>query len=132
MDLRRTAHDAIVAHARAALPLECCGLLVGTADTVEEAVPARNLKASATRYEVDPADHFALIRRVRHEGRAIVGAYHSHPSTAAAPSQTDIAEAHDDELMHVIVSLRDQPRTEVRAYRIAAGLVREVPLVLVP
>ena len=132
MELRRTAHDAIVAHARAALPLECCGLLVGTADTVEEAVPARNLKASATRYEVDPEDHFALIRRVRHEGRAIVGAYHSHPSTAAAPSQTDIAEAHDEALVHVIVSLRDQPRVEVRAFRIAAGLAREVPLVLVP
>lgn len=131
MEVRRAALDRLVAHAREALPDECCGLLVGSGDSVEEAVPARNVRASPTRYEVDPADHFAVIRRVRREGRDIVGAYHSHPSTAAVPSPTDVAEAYDDTLLYVIVSLRDPQRPDVRGFRIAAGHVREVPLVAV-
>lgn len=131
MEVRRAALELLVAHAREALPDECCGLLVGSADCVEEAVPARNVRASPTRYEVDAADHFAVIRRVRREGREIVGAYHSHPSTAAAPSPTDIAEAYDDSLLYVIVSLRDPRRPDVRGFRITAGQVGEVPLVAV-
>jgi proteasome lid subunit RPN8/RPN11 len=132
VEVRRAALDRLVAHAREALPDECCGLLVGSGDCVEEAVPARNVRASPTRYEVDPADHFAVIRRVRREGREIVGAYHSHPSTAAVPSPTDLAEAYDDTLLYVIVSLRDAQRPEVRGFRIAAGQVREVALVAAP
>jgi proteasome lid subunit RPN8/RPN11 len=132
VEVLREALDAMVAHAREALPDECCGLLVGSTARIQQAVPAANVRASPSRYQIDPADHFALIRRVRREGCAIVGAYHSHPSSVAAPSPTDIAEAHDDELLHVIVSLRDPRRAEIRAYRIAAGSVREVPLVAIP
>lgn len=132
MEVRRAALDRLVAHARDALPDECCGLLVGSGDRVDEAVPARNVRASPTRYEVDPADHFAVIRRVRREGREIVGAYHSHPSTAAVPSPTDVTEAYDDTLLYVIVSLRDPQQPDVRGFRIAAGQVREVPLVATP
>jgi proteasome lid subunit RPN8/RPN11 len=131
VDITRAALDGLVAHARRALPDECCGLLIGSAERIDEAVPARNLRASPNRYEIDPADHFAVIRRVRRERRAIVGAYHSHPASAAAPSPTDIAEAHDAELLHVIVSLRDPGRVDVRAYRIANETVREVRLVVV-
>ena len=132
MEVRRAALDAVVAHARQAMPEECCGLLIGSGGRIEEAVPARNALASPTRYEVDPADHFAVIRRVRREGRSIVGAYHSHPATAATPSPTDVAQAYDHELLYVIVSLRDLARPEVRAYRIVNGGVDEIALVVVP
>jgi proteasome lid subunit RPN8/RPN11 len=132
VEVRRAALDVLLTHARQTLPEECCGLLVGSADRIDEAIPARNAQASSTRYEIHPEDHFAAIRRARREGRAIVGAYHSHPATAAAPSPTDIAEARDDELLYVIVSLRDPERADVRAYRITAAGAHEVPLVAVP
>ena len=92
-------------HARAELPNECCGLLVGDADAIVRAVRARNQRASPTRYLVDPEDHFAAIRAARREGLAVVGAYHSHPSGPSVPSETDRAEAHDRSYMYVIVSL---------------------------
>ena len=130
MQVHRAAVDAMVAHARQALPDECCGLLIGAGDRVEEAVPARNAVSSPTRYEIDPVDHFAAIRRVRREGRAIVGAYHSHPASAAIPSPTDIDQAYDGELVYVIVSLRDPAHADVRGYRIVNGFVTEVPLVV--
>ena len=132
MDLRRAALDAIVGHARRDLPNECCGLLIGTESCIDEALPARNARSSPTRYQVHPSDHFAVIRRVRREGRAIVGAYHSHIVAPAVPSPSDVEEAYDQQLLHVIVSLRNLSRAEVRAYRIANGNFCEVPLVTVP
>ncbi len=121
--------DGILAHAREEAPNECCGLLIGTAGRIDACVRTRNLLASATRYRIDPQQHFAALREVRGTGRAVIGAYHSHPGTVAEPSRRDVAEAHDPDLLHVIVSLRDAGRPDVRGYRIRDGLVEEVRLV---
>jgi [CysO sulfur-carrier protein]-S-L-cysteine hydrolase len=105
MRIGRDVLDAIVAHARAEAPLECCGLLIGSADEIDESVPAENVRRSATRFEIDPGAHFAAIRKARAAGRSVVGAYHSHPASPAMPSETDVREANDSYLLHVIVSL---------------------------
>ena len=132
MELQRPAFDVLLAHARREAPNECCGLLIGSAHRIEEAVPARNVHEHPSRYLIDPADHFATIRRARREGRTIVGAYHSHPHTAAVPSETDIAEAYDPTLVYLIISLRDADKADIRGYRIAKGNFHEVPLVTTP
>ena len=119
---------AILDHARRALPDECCGLLIGAASDRETRVtlawPARNLRRSPTRYLVDPADHFAAIRTARRAGLAVVGAYHSHPSSPPSPSATDTREADDTELVYVIAS----PVGALRAYRLDGGRLRRVEL----
>ena len=49
-----------------------------------------------------------------------MGAYHSHPRSAAVPSATDLAEAHYEEFMYDIVSLAgDEP--DARIYRLDGG-----------
>lgn len=109
----------MLAHAREEAPRECCGLLVGIGDSIVRSVRARNLDAKATRYLVDPGDHFAAIRGARSEGLEVIGAYHSHPSSAPVPSATDVAEADSgSDVLYVIVSLLND---EVCAYRIAGG-----------
>ena len=113
--------DDIVAHARREAPNECCGLLVGAGDLVERAVPTRNAAASPTRYLVDPSEHFALIRELRGTAHDIVGAYHSHPASAAVPSPTDIAGAWSADFLYVIVSLEHEARPDVRAFLIGNG-----------
>jgi proteasome lid subunit RPN8/RPN11 len=115
-------------HARAEAPRECCGLLIGKGESVERSVRARNLDAKATRYLIDPEDHFAAIRSARADGLEVIGAYHSHPSSAPIPSATDIAEANSgSDFLYVIVSLIGD---DVRAYRIEEGVVK--PLALSP
>jgi proteasome lid subunit RPN8/RPN11 len=99
--------DEVVAHARRELPNECCGLLLGYGDRIDESYPARNMRESATRFMIDPVDHFAAIRRARAAGRVVRGAYHSHPRGPSAPSATDAAEMTDPSLLHLIVSLQD-------------------------
>ena len=127
MRIRRAVLDEIVAHARADAPQECCGLLLGSEGEIEERVAAANLRRSAVAFLVDPADHFAAIRTARARGRAVIGAYHSHPGSPAVPSPTDIAEANDPAFVHVIVSLAAS-EADVRAYRIRGGQVEIVVL----
>ena len=115
----------ILAHARRAAPEECCGLLVGTGARIESAHAARNLRRSPTRYLVDPADHFAAIRSGRTAGLAVVGAYHSHPASAASPSPRDEREATDSDFLYLIVSL---VTARTRAFRLVDGRMEQVPL----
>ena len=128
MRIRRAVLDEIVAHARADAPLECCGLLIGSGEEIEERCAAGNLRGSPVAFLVDPADHFTAIRKARARGRTVIGAYHSHPRSPAVPSATDIAEANDPTLVYVIVSL-EAPEPDVRAYRITEGRVDAVPLI---
>jgi len=118
----------MLAHAREEAPRECCGLLVGKGQSLVRSVRARNLDTKATRYLIDPEDHFGAIRAARAEGLEVVGAYHSHPSSTPVPSATDIAEADSgSDFLYVIVSLVDE---DVRAYRIDTGVCK--PLALSP
>ena len=118
----------MLAHAAEDATRECCGLLIGDSDSIVRSARARNLDAKATRYLIDPEDHFAAIRAARADGLEVIGAYHSHPASAPVPSSTDIAEANSGpEFVYVIVSVVDQ---DVRAYRIDGGIFK--PLTLCP
>jgi len=118
----------MLAHAREDAPRECCGLLIGKGECVVRSVRAKNLDAQHTRYFIDPKDHFKAIRDARAEGLDVIGAYHSHPSSAPIPSATDIAEANSGaDFLYVIVSLIGD---DVRAYRMDAGVFK--PLALSP
>jgi [CysO sulfur-carrier protein]-S-L-cysteine hydrolase len=119
---------AIGAHAQRDAPAECCGLLVGTGDLIDEAVPTRNLEPHPSRYEIDPQDHIKIDRRLRGTGRAIVGAYHSHTGTPAVPSPRDLAEAHYPDFVWIIVSLAGAA-PDFRAWRMPSGIATEVSLV---
>jgi proteasome lid subunit RPN8/RPN11 len=125
----RDALDEIVAHSRAEAPLECCGLLIGSPGAVSIAVRARNLRASRTRYLVDPADHFAAIRLARTMGLQVVGAYHSHPQSPPDPSPTDVAEAAEEGFLHVIVGNPPGGDAEIRCYRRSGRNFRPIDLV---
>lgn len=110
-----------MAHARAAAPDECCGILVGRGDRVDLAVAARNIaERRATRFLIDPADHLAALRDARSRGLDVVGFYHSHPRSGAAPSPTDRAEASYPNHLFLIVGLGVDP-PEIRLYRFESG-----------
>jgi proteasome lid subunit RPN8/RPN11 len=122
---------AIVAHAREAAPLECCGLLIGQGDEIVEAIRARNVAdAPATRFVIDPADHFAARRAARAQGLDVIGFYHSHPATPPAPSARDAAEFTYAGYLYAIVSLTGRD-AEIGLFRLDDGNFRRVSLVTV-
>ena len=117
----------IVAHAKAESPHECCGLLIGTPDSVMRAVPTANVAADPTRrYEIAPADYLKEIKRSRAEDLAVVGAYHSHPASPPEPSPTDVAEAFSDFLF--VIAGQAGPGMELRAYQLKDRQLERVVL----
>lgn len=118
---------AMIGHARREAPLECCGLLVGRGARVVAAVPMRNLARSRTRFRLDDRAHIELRRVLRSvvPPVEIIGLYHSHPRGPAAPSKTDVAEAHYAEWVHVVVSL-EHLRASLQAFRFAQGRVTRI------
>jgi proteasome lid subunit RPN8/RPN11 len=122
--VRRAVLDAVIAHAREAAPAECCGLLLGTPDAVNESRRARNLATDPNRFLIDPGDHIDARREARTRGIDVVGFYHSHPHSAAVPSETDLAEASYADCLYLIVSLADE-RAAASFYRLETGGFRE-------
>jgi len=114
--------EAMLQAARAAIPDECCGLLIGPAGggCVTRLVPAANVHEAPCRFfTIDPAAQFALLRELRGKPEeALLGCYHSHPVGPAEPSPRDLAEANDPELLWLVI---DPIKGEVGAFRPRLG-----------
>lgn len=130
---------ALVAHARAEVPNEACGLIAGTAtaDTGGWAtrwLATRNRAGSPLRYEIHPDDLVRTVLALDDAGEVIWAIVHSHVRSPARPSPTDVSLAFYPDALHVLVSLspgEDDPVTgaeSVRAWRIVDGQVFEVRL----
>jgi len=122
--ISRAHWDELVAHAREEAPNECCGYIRLRDGAVDEVFRAVNERRSPYGYELDHKSLFAA-NELDDEGFG-VAIYHSHPRSAAEPSQTDINLAQYPGWTYWIVSLAGEP--EVRAWRIADGGVEEVGL----
>jgi proteasome lid subunit RPN8/RPN11 len=95
--------------ARAAFPRECCGLVEGICDADSLRVIAlrqtRNVAVAPDRFEIDPAEHFRVLRAARGNEAKIIGCYHSHPNGNANPSARDRAGASEEGFVWLIASL---------------------------
>ena len=129
--------QAIVEHARAELPNEACGLVVGDRPAADGGrairwVPTRNRAASPYRYEIDPDDLLRLTIETDDAEEVFWAIVHSHVASPARPSPTDIGLAFYPDALYVLVSLHpDQADSAtggpgIRAWRIVEGAVHEV------
>lgn len=122
--------EVIVEHARREAPRECCGLLLGRDDRLDEAVPVANRAADPVRrYEIDPRDILAVMKRCRGTPQSVIGAYHSHPHSPPEPSPTDRAEAFSNFLYVIAGPVADDGPPRVRAYELVEGNFRPIRLV---
>ena len=81
-----------------------------------EAVPTANIAHDTNRFFINPKDHIDLRREARRRDVEVLGFYHSHPRTPAAPSAADCAEAAYPGHLYLIVSLTTDP-PQVRLFR---------------
>ena len=122
---------AIEKHARRTYPAECCGLLSGSNGVITDIHPLRNdAEKPETRYSATPEDLFAAMRRIREEGQALLGVYHSHPRTAAYPSASDVEMAFYPEAFYFIISL--EPSADLRAFKIEDARIENIEIVSSP
>ncbi|MDQ3816646.1 MAG: M67 family metallopeptidase [Acidobacteriota bacterium] len=78
--LSREHVEEMFAHACAASPAECCGLVGGKLCRAQSIYRLRNVASDALRgYEAAPEELFAAQRSMRERGEELLGIYHSHP-----------------------------------------------------
>jgi proteasome lid subunit RPN8/RPN11 len=135
LELPHALADSMVDHARQEFPNECCGLLAGRGSRVERVYRGQNVDHSPFTYRLEPQEQLRFFKEMDAAGLELLGIYHSHTQSLAAPSRTDIAKAYYSDAAYVIVSLRDPtaPSTaaEIRVFRIRDGVVAEEELALV-
>ncbi len=111
--------DAIIARAVADLPNESCGLIAFAGDRPVKLFPGTNVLDSPTRYRMADSEVVRAIEEMDRRSWRLGAIYHSHPSSPALPSDTDLDEANWPDAMMLIVSLAgDEP--DLRAFRIDA------------
>ena len=130
--LPQALRDAIASEAHTAFPRECCGLIEGRRDGAVICAlaihPIRNLAREPDRFELDPAEHFHLLRTLRGTGRDIVGCYHSHPNGRAELSPRDRASGSEDDFMWVVVGVGTADDVAWSCHAATGGIWRELDL----
>lgn len=129
--------------ARAALPDEACGLVAAAEPVdwtdaspiaVRRALPVVNAAAAPDVFVLDGAAMIEAETAIDRAGDVVVGVFHSHPTSQAAPSGRDVADAlrYDPfhELVQLIVSLQGFAPT-VRAWRFGESVIECVELEMV-
>ena len=130
-------YNRMIAHARDEAPSECCGLLAGPADCITGIDPMHNLSSDhplvrdlnvpadrSLRYVMDPKEQFQVVKRIRASGLTLMGIYHSHPHSAAFPSETDVRLALAADVFYIIISLAGI-EANVRAFTIVDRKITE-------
>jgi len=107
--------DEIRTHGVKDYPYECCGLLLGRygADgkVVTETYPisnAREESAKRNRFLIEPVELMRGERYAREHDLEVVGFYHSHPDSPAAPSQYDLEHAWPTYSYIIVKTLADE------------------------
>jgi proteasome lid subunit RPN8/RPN11 len=120
----------IEGEARGAYPRECCGLMEGARNAnaiwVSALHPTRNSAPEADRFEIDPLDHFRVVRSVRTNGGRVIGCYHSHPNGDAIPSARDRVGASEDEFIWLIATVPPMSRTQFLAFVWRSGTFQPI------
>lgn len=93
--------QAIMQHAIAEFPRECCGLII-VVNGKERYYPCKNLAAT-------PYEHFVMCPRDRAKAEDlgdVIAVVHSHPNTTAEPSEADRAQCETWKLPWYIFAVR--------------------------
>lgn len=132
MKIQKTIVDEIMAHAREGYPNEVCGLMAGKNDTVTRIFRMTNIDESSVSYMMEPQEQFRAFKEIRNEGLELMAIYHSHPTSGAYPSQTDVRLAFYPEAVYIIASLQRVGNPEIKGFRIVDGRISEEALEVIP
>ncbi len=123
--------DQMVAQAHAAVPIESCGILAGNDNRIERLYEMTNIDNSPTHYAMNPAEQFAVVKKMRTAEQKMLAIYHSHPLTPARLSDEDRRLALTPDVAYVVLSLKDAENLCAKAFVVDQGRTGEIPLTIV-
>ena len=127
--IARAIADEIVAHARAGLPDEACGIVAGRDGVATRFYPAVNGDPSPFRYSIESRDLLRIVTEIDDAGDDVLAIYHSHTMSPAFPSRTDVDLAFWPDAAYLIVSLA-AAEPDLKAFSIVDGRIARRPLTI--
>lgn len=117
----------MLAHCKNGFPNEACGILAGRENEVSKIHKMTNVENSPVSYLMDSKEQFGIIKEMRESNLSMLAIFHSHPSSAAYPSQKDAGLAFYDDAVYVIVSLIETEPV-VKGFSLYDGKIEEIEL----
>lgn len=115
-------YEKILAHCRAGLPDESCGLIGGTREDGKKCIKKvyllTNIDHSNEHFSMDPKEQLAAVKDMRANGYELLGNFHSHPESPSRPSEEDKRLAYDSKVNYLILSLMEADNPVLRAFNI--------------
>jgi proteasome lid subunit RPN8/RPN11 len=96
----------MLAHVKACLPEEACGILGGRDEEASLALAVENELHSPVKYRMRAEDQLRAFLAVEEAGLDLIAIWHSHPRGPAYLSPTDLAEAYYPEAFLLVWSPR--------------------------
>jgi len=129
ISLPRTLINQLLTHAQSGKGDEVCGFIASRNGKPIKTYPIANIATPADkRFEMEPRAQIGAIQIMREQDEEIFAIYHSHPTSAAAPSQSDIDEFSYPEALSLIISLNTRGVLEMRIYRMMSDHAVEVAI----
>lgn len=99
---------------------EVCGLIGANQQGIAQTCYPISNRATTpeNRFLLDSSEQIATMKTMRERNETLFAIFHSHPTTPAEPSTTDLEQANYPEAVHLIISLNIKGILELRAYRI--------------
>lgn len=131
IQLPRQIVNKILAHAQAKETREVCGLISTNATNQMQLFPIKNIATDNKHFfEMDPGETIQVMKTIRDEDASLFAIYHSHPTSPATPSKTDIERTGYPEALSLIISLDTKGVLELKAYKIEQDNVVPIDLVI--
>jgi proteasome lid subunit RPN8/RPN11 len=113
----------IIEHARQEYPLESCGILAGKDGKITNFYPMVNTEKSSSSYLMEPEEQLRVFLEMERKTLDLSAIYHSHPHTAAFPSQRDVDNAFYPDSLILIISLMEKEVPRMEAFQIENGKI---------
>lgn len=128
--IKHETYSQLITAAEAAAPLEACGLLAGQNGHVTKFYEMTNADASPEHFTMLPKEQFVAVKDMRAKGTEMLAIWHSHPATPPRMSEEDINLAYMPGAVHVILSLANTRKHDIKGFRVNNGIPETINLII--
>jgi len=131
ISIPRTLANRLLTLAQLAPEAEICGLISIQPNNQYRVYPVDNIATDkACVFEMDPAQQISAFKTIRENQQELFAVFHSHPHSAAIPSNKDIDDAAYESVLNIIISLSTRGVLDMRGYFYQNDTVQSVELVI--
>ena len=119
----------LLEHAQSSSETEICGLIGSINDIANSCYPISNSHANPkAKFTLEPSEQIAAFKNLRKKEEQLFAIYHSHPTTDAYPSVTDLAQSEYPDALYLIISLKTKGVLEMRGFYLRNQQINEVAI----